>query len=139
MVTSTHEASHRLFVEHPEALAPVYETLGVPRPTKSDVREVTPDTTEIRPLERRVDTVLMVEPPEGEHYVLAIEAQSKPDPRKEANWAYYVAHLRARYDLPVLLVVVCWDRPTAAWAAGPFECGIGLWTTQVTRPFVLDP
>lgn len=34
MVTSTHEVSHRIFAEHPEALAPVYEALGVPPPTK---------------------------------------------------------------------------------------------------------
>ncbi|MEV1081638.1 hypothetical protein AB0I98_25895 [Streptomyces sp. NPDC050211] len=139
MVTSTHEASHRIFAEHPEALAPVYEALGVPPPTKEDVREVTPDTTEIRPLERRADTVLKVEPPEGEHYVLAIEFQTKPDPNKASSWAYYVAFLRAKYDMPVLLVVVCKHRSTAKWAAGPFECGLGTWTTQVTRPFVLGP
>ncbi|MFF8021200.1 hypothetical protein ACFZDJ_08725 [Streptomyces sp. NPDC007896] len=58
MVTSTHEVSHRIFAEHPEALTPVYEALGVPPPTKADIREITPDATEIRPLERRVDTVL---------------------------------------------------------------------------------
>jgi hypothetical protein len=139
MVTSTHEVSHRIFAKHPEALAPLYEALGVPPPTKSDIREITPDATEIRPLERRVDTVLKVEPPEGEHYLLAIEAQTKRAPDKATNWAYYVAYLRATYDLPVLLVVVCRDRLTADWAAGPFECGVGPWTTQVTRPFVLGP
>ncbi|MGW4139164.1 hypothetical protein ACWELV_20610 [Streptomyces mirabilis] len=74
MVTSTHEVSHRIFAKHPESLAPVYEALGVPPPTKADIGEITPDATEIRPLERRVDTVLKVEPPEGEHYLLAIEA-----------------------------------------------------------------
>ena len=52
MVTPTHEAAHRLFQEHPEALAPVFESLG---------------------------------------------------------------------------------------AVGPFECAVGSWTTQVTRPFVLGP
>ncbi|MFD8126273.1 hypothetical protein [Streptomyces mirabilis] len=139
MVTSTHEVSHRIFAKHPESLAPVYEALGVPPPTKADIGEITPDATEIRPLERRVDTVLKVEPPEGEHYLLAIEAQTKRDPDKATNWAYYVAYLRATYDLPVLLVAVCRDRPTADWAAGPFECGVGPWTTQVTRPFVLGP
>ncbi|MER5536323.1 hypothetical protein [Streptomyces mirabilis] len=139
MVTSTHEASHRIFAKHPEALTPVFEALGVPPPTKSDIREITPDATEIRPLERRVDTVLKVEPPEGEHYLLAIEAQTKRAPDKATNWAYYVAYLRATYDLPVLLIVVCRDRPTADWAVGPFECGVGPWTTQVTRPFVLGP
>ncbi|MFJ9244473.1 hypothetical protein [Streptomyces sp. NPDC101776] len=139
MVTSTHEATHRLFQEHPEALTLVFESLGIPPPAKSDFGTITPDATEIRPLERRVDTVLKFEPAMGESFLLAIESQTKKDPDKAKSWAYYVAHLSARYDMPVLLVAVCRDRPTAKWAAGPFECGVGPWTTQVTRPFVLGP
>ncbi|GGV69376.1 hypothetical protein [Streptomyces griseoloalbus] len=139
MVTATHEASHRLFQEHPEALAPVFEALGLPPPVKTDFHELSPDVTEIRPMERRADTVLMFEPDMGEHFVLAVEAQTKKDPDKANSWSYYVAYLRAKYDLPVLLVVVCRDRSTAAWATGPFECTVGPWTTQVTRPFVLGP
>ncbi|MCP3769431.1 MULTISPECIES: hypothetical protein [unclassified Streptomyces] len=139
MVTATHEASHRLFQEHPEALAPVFEALGLPPPVKTDFHELSPDVTEIRPMERRADTVLMFEPGMGEHFVLAVEAQTKKDPEKAKSWAYYVAYLRAKYDLPVLLVAVCRDRSTAAWATGPFECAVGPWTTQVTRPFVLGP
>ncbi|MGA5487815.1 hypothetical protein ACPCK1_08575 [Streptomyces pseudogriseolus] len=139
MVTATHEASHRLFQEHPEALAPVFEALGLPPPSKPDFRELSPDTTEIRPVERRADTVLMFEPDMGEHFVLAVEAQTKKDPEKARNWAYDVAYLRAKYDLPVLLVAVCRDSATAAWAMGPFACSVGPWTTQVTRPFVLGP
>jgi hypothetical protein len=139
MVTSTHEASHRLFQDHPEALTPVFEALGVPPPSKSDFAALSPDATEIRPLERRVDTVLKFEPELGESFLVAIEAQTKKDPDKARSWAYYVAHLRAKYDMPVLLVAVCRDRPTANWAAGPFECAVGPWTTQVTIPFVLGP
>ncbi|MFI2377082.1 hypothetical protein ACH5AO_18695 [Streptomyces sp. NPDC018964] len=139
MVTATHEASHQLFQKHPEALTPVFEALGLPPPVKTDFHELSPDVTEIRPMERRADTVLMFEPDMGEHFVLAVEAQTKKDPEKAKNWAYYVAYLRAKYDLPVLLVAVCRDRSTAAWAMGPFECTVGPWTTQVTRPFVLGP
>ncbi|WP_067255279.1 hypothetical protein [Streptomyces sp. DSM 15324] len=139
MVTSTHEASHRLFQEHPEALTHVFEALGIPPPSKADFGTLSPDTTEIQPLERRVDTVLKFEPEMGESFLLAIEAQTKPHPEKGKSWAYYVAHLRAKYDMPVLLVAVCKDRPTANWAAGPFECVVGSWTTQITRPFVLGP
>ncbi|WP_411149649.1 hypothetical protein [Streptomyces sp. A30] len=139
MVTSTHEASHRLFQEHPETLTLVFEALGIPPPSKSDFDTLSPDATEIRPLERRVDTVLKFEPEMGESFLVAIEAQTKKHPDKAKSWAYYVAHLRAKYDMPVLLVAVCRDRPTATWAAGPFECAVGPWTTQVTRPFVLGP
>jgi hypothetical protein len=119
MVTPTHEASHRLFQEHPEALTPVFESLGIPPPSKSEFDTLSPDATEIRPLERRVDTVLKFEPEMGESFLLAIEAQTKKHPDKPKSWAYYVAHLRAKYDMPVLLVAVCRDKPTATWAAGP--------------------
>ncbi|MCT7352734.1 hypothetical protein N4P33_11195 [Streptomyces sp. 15-116A] len=139
MVTSTHEASHRLFQDPPEALAPVFEALGLPPPSKDDFGELSPDATEFRPLERRVDTVLAYEPPMGDNFLIAVEAQTKKDPQKARSWAYYVAFLQAKYDMPVLLVPVCRDRATAAWAMGPFECTAGPWTTQVTRPFVLGP
>ncbi|WP_344011285.1 hypothetical protein [Streptomyces thermospinosisporus] len=39
----------------------------------------------------------------------------------------------------MLLVPVCRDAGTAAWAMGPFACTAGPWTTQVTRPLVLGP
>ncbi|MFF7799729.1 RpnC/YadD family protein [Streptomyces olivaceus] len=140
MVTSTHETSHRIFQDHPEVLAPIFEALGLPPPAKADIVPLTPDATEFKPLERRVDTVLRVEPSEGESpFLLAVEAQTRKAPDKGVNWAYYVAYLRAKFDLPVLLVAVCRSRKTARWAAGPFECKVGPWSSQITRPFVLGP
>lgn len=139
MVTSTHETSHRIFQDHPEVLAPIFEALGMPPPAKADIELMTPDATELKPLERRVDTVLKVEPSDGEAFLLAIEAQTSPAADKGANWSYYLAYLRAKFGLPVLLVAVCRSRSTARWAAGPFECRVGPWTSQVTRPFVLGP
>ncbi|MGW7564863.1 hypothetical protein ACWGJV_01105 [Streptomyces tendae] len=139
MVKATHEASHRLFQDHPEALAPVFEALGLPPPSKDDFDELSPDATEIRPMERRVDTVLRFAPDMGENFVLALESQTKKDPDKARSWAYYVAYLCAKYDLPVVLVAVCRDRATAEWAAGPFESGVASWPTQTTRPIVLGP
>ncbi|WP_432134990.1 hypothetical protein [Streptomyces sp. bgisy154] len=139
MVTSTHEASHRIFQDHPEVLAPVFQALGLPPPAKAEVTVVTPDTTEIKPLERRVDSVLKFELSEGESFLLAIEAQTKKAPDKGVNWAYYVAYLHAKFGLPVLLLAVCRKRSTATWAAGPFECRVSTWQSQVTRPFVLGP
>lgn len=140
MVTSTHETSHRIFQDHPEVLAPIFEALGLPPPAKADIVPLTPDATELKPLERRVDTVLRVEPSEGEPpFLLAVEAQTRRAPDKGVNWAYYVAYLRAKFELPVLLVAVCRSRKTARWAAGPFECKVGPWSSQITRPFVLGP
>lgn len=139
MVTSTHETSHRIFPDHPEVLSPVFTALGLPTPRKAQIEAITPDVTELKPLERRVDTVLKVEPSEGQSFLIAIEAQTSRDDDKEVNWPYYVAYLRARFELPMLLVAVCRKPAAAAWAAGPFECRVGPWVTQVTRPFVLGP
>ncbi|MCZ4511134.1 hypothetical protein O3Q52_23690 [Streptomyces sp. ActVer] len=139
MVTSAHEGMHRIFQERPEILGPVFGVLDVPIPAKATVDAVTTDVTETRPLERRVDTVLRVGPSDGEDFLLAIEAQSKRVPGKEASWGYYIAYLQAKYGLPVLLLVVCQDRATAKWAAGPFDCGARGWTAQRTYPLVAGP
>jgi hypothetical protein len=130
---------HRIFQERPEILAPVFGVLGVPLSAKATVDAVTTDVTETRPLERRVDTVLRVGPSDGEDFLLAVEAQSGKVPGKEASWAYYIAYLQAKFGLPVLLLVVCQDRATAKWAAGPFDCGTRGWTVQRTYPLVAGP
>ncbi|WP_306819873.1 hypothetical protein [Streptomyces sp. CA-210063] len=86
-----------------------------------------------------MDSVLKVEPSEGDGFLIAIEAQTKQAPGKGISWAYYVAYLHAKFNLPVLLITVCKNRPTAAWAVGPFMSRVGTWTTQITQPFVLGP
>jgi hypothetical protein len=139
MVTSAHEGMHRIFQERPEILAPVFEVLGVPLSEKASVDAVTTDVTEARPMERRVDTVLRIGPSDGENFLLAIESQSRKDEDKASSWAYYIAYLQSKFDLPVLLVVVCQDRVTAKWATGPFDCGTRGWTAQRTYPLVAGP
>ncbi|WP_308292523.1 hypothetical protein [Streptantibioticus ferralitis] len=110
----------------------------MPVAEKAAVEVVTPDVTEIRPLERRVDTVLRIQSPEDD-FVLAIEAQGRRDPAKAASWTYYLAHLQAKYRRPALLLVVCRDQATAEWAAGPFRCGVNDWTALSTHPLVIGP
>ncbi|UUU23532.1 hypothetical protein [Streptomyces sp. DSM 40750] len=139
MVTSAHEGLHRIFQERPEILAPVFGVLGLPFPEKATVDALTPDVTETKPLERRVDTVLRIGPSDGDDFLLAIEAQSGRNADKELSWAYYVAHLQSKYRLPVILLVVCQDRATAKWATGPFDCRARGWTAQTTRPLVIGP
>ncbi|MFK4065842.1 hypothetical protein [Streptomyces sp. NPDC029674] len=139
MVTSAHEASHRIFQDRPEILVPVFGALNLPFPEKAAVDVLTPDATELLPLERRVDSVLRVQPSDGDDFLLAIEAQGRHDTDKETSWPYYVAYLRAKFRLPVLLLVVCKSRATAKWAAGPFSCGARGWTAQSTHPLVVGP
>ncbi|MEU7164202.1 hypothetical protein AB0A70_06090 [Streptomyces morookaense] len=139
MVTSHHEAAHRIFQDRPEILAPVFRILGVPLPAKAAVEVLTADVTEIRPLERRVDSVLRVEPPDGNGFLLAIEAQGRRDRAKEVSWAYYVSYLKAKYNCPALLLVICQDQATACWAAGPFRLGPEGWASLTLHPLVLGP
>ncbi|MEU5419495.1 hypothetical protein ACFY1P_28450 [Streptomyces sp. NPDC001407] len=142
MVTSRHEASHRIFQERPELLAPVFRLLGVPLPAKATVEVLTADVTEIRPLERRVDSVLRIEPADGGDgpgFLLAIEAQGRQDQAKAASWAYYLSYLKAKYGCPALLLVVCQDKATADWASGPLRLGVDAWTSLSVHPLVLGP
>ncbi|MEV2233443.1 hypothetical protein AB0H69_33370 [Streptomyces phaeochromogenes] len=123
MVTSAHEGMHRIFQERPEILTPVFGVLGIALPEKATVDAIATDVTETRPLERRIDTLLRIGTSDGDDFLLAVEAQERRDAKKASSWAYYIAHLQAKYGLPVLLLVVCRDRPTAKWAAGPSTAG----------------
>ncbi|MEV6957009.1 hypothetical protein [Streptomyces sp. NPDC051183] len=141
MVTSHHEASHRIFQDRPELLAPVFRILGVPLPADPTVEVLTADVTEIRPMERRVDSVLRITPRADKSggLLLAIEAQGRRDPDKAVSWAYYLSYLTAKYECPALLLVVCQDKTTADWATGPFRLGWADWTALSVHPLVLGP
>ncbi|MEU6535014.1 hypothetical protein [Streptomyces sp. NPDC047000] len=139
MVSSSHEATHRIFQERPEILTPVFKLLNVELPEKPEVEVITSDVTELRPLARYVDTALRVKPADGDDFLLVVETQSARSQKKEISWPYYVAYLQSKHGLPVLLVVLCKERATAKWAAGPFDCTARGWTAQRTYPLVLGP
>ncbi|WP_406530939.1 hypothetical protein [Streptomyces sp. I8-5] len=139
MVSSPHEAMHRIFQEYPGLFSRVSEVLGVDIPPPTSATALPTDLTEARPVERRVDTLLRIETEHDGSFVLAIEAQGKKDPRKTASWPYYVSYLHNRYGLPVLLLVVCQDRATAEWAARPIRIGLRQWQTLALNPLVAGP
>lgn len=139
MVSSPHEAMHRIFQEYPGLFSRVSEVLGVDIPPPMSATALPTDLTEARPVERRVDTLLRIETEHDGPFVLAIEAQGKKDPRKTASWPYYVSYLHNRYGLPVLLLVVCQDRATAEWAARPIAIGVRQWQTLALNPLVAGP
>ncbi|MGY5008882.1 hypothetical protein ACWCY6_12475 [Streptomyces sp. 900105755] len=72
-------------------------------------------------------------------FLLAVEAQGGQDLDKPASWAYYLAYLYAKYKMPAVLLVVCRDRHTAAWAAQQVSLGPPQWPTLTLRPLVLGP
>ncbi|MFJ2897676.1 hypothetical protein ACIO87_22655 [Streptomyces sp. NPDC087218] len=139
MVSSPHEAMHRIFQEYPGLFSRVSEVLGVDIPPPTSAVALPTDLTEARPVERRVDTLLRIETEREGAFLLAIEAQGKKDPRKTTSWPYYVSYLHNRYGLPVLLLVVCQDPATAEWAARPVSIGIRQWQTLTLSPLVAGP
>ncbi|AXE78290.1 hypothetical protein [Streptomyces atratus] len=139
MVSSPHEAMHRIFQEHPGLFSRVSEVLGVDIPPPTSATALPTDLTEARPVERRVDTLLRIETEHDGPFLLAIEAQGKKDRAKTASWPYYVAYLNNRYGLPVLLLVVCQDHATAEWAARPISIGLRQWQTLALNPLVAGP
>jgi hypothetical protein len=139
MVSSSHEAMHRIFQDHPGLFSRVSEVLGIDFAPPTSVTVLPTDLTEARPLERRVDTLLRLETEDDEPLLLAVEAQGNKDPDKPASWAYYASYLLTKYRLQPLLLVVCQDRATAEWAARPVSFGPRQWPLLTLRPLVAGP
>ncbi|MFE7424140.1 hypothetical protein [Streptomyces sp. NPDC057545] len=140
MVSSSHEAMHRIFQEYPGLFSRVSEVLGISIGSPASATVMPTDLTENRPLERRVDTLLRIDmEDDDESYLLAIEAQGKKDPEKPVSWMYYLSYLQAKYKLPPMLLVVCQDRATAEWAAQPYSVGHPQAPVLTLRPLVAGP
>ena len=139
MVSSPHEAMHRIFQEYPDLFSRVSEVLGVDFAPAASVTVLPTDLTELRPLERRVDTLLRLDTEDDGSFLLAVESQGKKDPDKPASWAYYASYLLAKYRLQPMLLVVCQDRATAEWAARPVRFGPRQWPLLTLRPLVVGP
>ncbi|MFF7652633.1 hypothetical protein ACFZCY_22925 [Streptomyces sp. NPDC007983] len=140
MVSSSHEALHRIFQEDTGAVVrALRKLLGIPFPDTSKTFVVSPDLTEIAPVERRVDTLLQVETEKHGTYLFAIESQGRRDPDKPAAWAYYLSYLHAKFRHQPVLVVLCSDEATARWAARPITLGLPSHPSLTVRPLVLGP
>ncbi|WP_406421612.1 hypothetical protein OH809_16855 [Streptomyces sp. NBC_00873] len=139
MVSSPHEAMHRIFQEYPGLFSRVSDVLGVAFAPPTSATVLPNDLTEARPVERRVDTLLRIDTEDDETFLLAIEAQGKKDPDKPASWAYYLSYLHTKYRLPPLLLVVCQDRATAEWASRQVPIGPRQWAALTLRPLVAGP
>ncbi|SDM69381.1 hypothetical protein SAMN04487981_102283 [Streptomyces sp. cf386] len=139
MVSSSHEAMHRIFQDHPGLFSGVSKVLGIDFAPPTSVTVLPNDLTETSPVERRVDTLVRLDTEGDEPLLLAIEAQSNKAPDKPASWAYYVSYLLTKYRLQPMLLVVCQDRATAEWAARPVDFGPPQWPLLTLRPLVAGP
>ncbi|MFE0347279.1 RpnC/YadD family protein [Streptomyces griseoluteus] len=139
MVSSPHEAMHRIFQHDTRLFSRVSKALGFDLPTPDSITILPTDLTESSPVERRVDTLLRLDSAAHGVFLLAIEAQGKKDPAKPASWAYYTAYLWTKYRLPTALMVVVQDRSTAEWAERPVASGPPQIPTLVLKPLVAGP
>ena len=136
MVSSSHEAMHRIFLAAPELVARTMQVLNQPFAEPVAVTELPTDLTELRPLERRVDSLLRVDTADPDSsFLLVVESQTKKAPDKPAAWLYYLGYLYAKYRIPPVLLVTCQDRATALWASQKVRIG----PTVTLAPLVLGP
>ncbi|MFD3591444.1 hypothetical protein ACFWU5_01860 [Nocardia sp. NPDC058640] len=138
MISSSHEAMHGIFTYDAAAVGRAFRVLRLPFPDPIAVEQISVDLTTTAPVERRADTILRVTTAEDE-FLLIVEAQSCRDLTRIAAWSYYVTFLHNKYELPVVLVVVCHDKETAAWASKPLTLTYRGWTTFTLQPMVLGP
>lgn len=139
MVSSSHEALHRVFQKDPALLTRALQSvLRVPFPEPRDFAVLNADLTESEPVERRVDTLMRVETDEGA-YLLVVEAQRRQDESKRSSWPYYLSYLYAKYRCEPVLVVITQNSATARWAARPIRWGVPGWYSLTVRPLVLGP
>lgn len=93
------------------------------------------DLAEHRPASYDADAVVTLGD-NGPLLAVVVEVQLRRDSRKHLSWPAYVANARARLGCPTVLLVVCLNDATAAWACRPIPLGHpGL----VLAPLVLGP
>jgi hypothetical protein len=139
MPNPPHEILHHIFREDSRLFSRVLRFVEVSFPEPQEISLGNGDVTEARKvLERRIDTVLEAQTEDGP-FLIAIEAQNKRDSLKLRNWAYYPAYLHERRGCPVILIVVCRDLITAAWAREPYRIGLPDRPTLVSTPIVVGP
>ncbi|MER6001468.1 hypothetical protein ABT120_23075 [Nonomuraea angiospora] len=139
MPSSQHEALHRIFRDKPELFAHAFKILDIDFPTPSEVAVVDTDMTEIVPIERRADTVMMFTSRWGSKTVVIIESQSRIDDDKASAWAYYLSHAHIKFRCPVMLLVTCQDEATATWAREPKRIGLPGCPCLIVHPIALGP
>jgi hypothetical protein len=141
--TSQHEALHRIFLQDEALFArAAAHILGIVVQEPQQVTVLSNDLTNIKPIERRPDSVLMAEwlidDPAG-RYILIVESQTEPEEAKLRRCPYYIAYLHDKYECPVVLLVVCSKKRTASWARQPIVIGLPDLTCMLVHPVVLGP
>jgi hypothetical protein len=88
------------------------------------VERATIDLSQVAPTEYRADAVAILHGSDDRSVLgIVVEIQRHIDPRKLLTWPVYVATLCARFECPVVLLIVAPDPGVAAWARRPIDLG----------------
>ncbi len=138
MVTQAHEVPNRILQEDPESVTRMLKHIGIPVPRVKQTTVLSPDATESRPLERRIDAVFRVDT-EEEPFLVALEVQRDDVESKWSTWLYYCSYLQEKLTLPVILMVICDDAKVAVWASRARAFGPTAHKTMQLAPVVCGP
>jgi hypothetical protein len=137
MPTVEHDALAELFRFQPAlAVALLRDVLGLPVPDHGSFELPETDFTQTMATEYRADRVVILQDQARAPVLgVVVEIQRAIDERKRWSWPVYVGALRAQQRCPVVLLVLCLDDETAAWAQQPIDLGFG----QRVQPFAVGP
>jgi hypothetical protein len=112
-------------VRYRPALAPelLRTMFGIDTPESAHVTLGSEVLSNLKPAERICDVATLVGDPKKPDRGIILEIQRKPQRRKKFTWPDYVGNLRSRKECDVFLMVFCFDKRTADWAAEPISMG----------------
>src|SRR5262249_17873820 len=141
MLSTPHEVLVEMFRDRPVLVAEVIAGLfGVSVPAFERAWVSSGELNDVTPTEYRADMVITLTVGGTPVLGVVVEVQLSSTKRKRYVWPAYVATVHARLECPVLLLVVCPDRATAAWAAKPIVVGDPSGVPgMVLRPVVFGP
>ncbi|MGH3612771.1 MAG: hypothetical protein ACRDRK_09270 [Pseudonocardia sp.] len=124
MPSSMHEVLVEIFRQRPALAAELLtDALGIELPVFGQARLEPADCVDLAPTEYRADAVVVLSQAARPVRAVVVEVQLRRDDDKLWTWPVYLHTLRARLRCPTLLLVVCVDEATAAWAATRIELG----------------
>jgi hypothetical protein len=136
MPSFPHELPLALFRRCPELVPRLLEALQVELPRYREARIVESNLTQLTPTEYHADLVVTLYDDRSRPVLgIVVEVQRQIDLAKPWSWPLYVVGLRARLEIPVVLLVFCDDEKVAGWARRPIFIGGDWWYW----PSVLGP
>lgn len=138
MPTAEHLAWNDYFRQCPEQAVSLLSTIfDVPVSSYRATRVEPPEVVAWQRPEGQVDVVVTLRDEAGSPTTaIVVEIQRGQDDKKRFTWPMYLTILRARWQCPVLLLVVCPNQKLVRWCSKPIETGHPAW---VLRPLVVGP